>query len=257
MSINGTKRSQETCNDSENSKTSKWEDIEDDDTNSPRKKDSSELNKDRLARFVSTYSSLSSISTESPNGSDISKNHFSSERDSFDEPDPAPSQTSELDIEESIEILKNVLLPSPVYMESISLTSFSPPREGFMFSIVPPSPTGQVDEEVQMRFTRYWQLKEQGKDMNAYITNQKKFKNPAIYKSLIKRFGIDEVGTNFPKNVFDPHTFEEDSYYDRLDWVMISGTKMGGKAEAQHRPKKPTNAQKLVNKPKPNTEAGG
>lgn len=54
MSINGTKRSQETCNDSENSKKSKWEGIEDDDTNSPSKKDSSELNKDRLVCTLST-----------------------------------------------------------------------------------------------------------------------------------------------------------------------------------------------------------
>ena len=43
-----------------------------------------------------------------------------------------------------------MLLPSPVYMESIPLSSCSPSREGFMFSIVPPSPTGQVDEEVQV-----------------------------------------------------------------------------------------------------------
>lgn len=52
--------------------------------------------------------------------------------------------------------------------------------------------------------------------MNAIIKNEKKFKNPAIYDMLIEKFGLDEIGSNFPKSVFDPHAFNEDSFYEEL-----------------------------------------
>lgn len=38
----------------------------------------------------------------------------------------------------------------------------------------------------------------------------------SIYEKLIQFCGIDELGTNYPKDMFDPHGWSEDSYYEGL-----------------------------------------
>lgn len=38
----------------------------------------------------------------------------------------------------------------------------------------------------------------------------------SIYEKLIQFCHIDELGTNYPKDMFDPHGWSEDSYYEAL-----------------------------------------
>ena len=38
----------------------------------------------------------------------------------------------------------------------------------------------------------------------------------SIYEKLIQFCSIDELGTNYPKDMFDPHGWSEDSYYEAL-----------------------------------------
>lgn len=38
----------------------------------------------------------------------------------------------------------------------------------------------------------------------------------SIYEKLIQFCSIDELGTNYPKDMFDPHGWSEDSYYESL-----------------------------------------
>ena len=57
-------------------------------------------------------------------------------------------------------------------------------------------------------------------DMNAVIQNKKAFRNPSIYEKLIQYCGIDEHGTNFPKELYDGHLFGKESYYDELAKVQ-------------------------------------
>lgn len=38
----------------------------------------------------------------------------------------------------------------------------------------------------------------------------------SIYEKLIQFCAIDELGTNYPKDMFDPHAWSEDSYYEAL-----------------------------------------
>ncbi|MCJ8734571.1 hypothetical protein PDJAM_G00236920 [Pangasius djambal] len=53
-------------------------------------------------------------------------------------------------------------------------------------------------------------------DTNSHIQKKKEFRNPSIYEKLIQFCGIDELGTNYPKDMFDPHGWSEDSYYESL-----------------------------------------
>ncbi|XP_078413684.1 SAP30-binding protein-like [Cetorhinus maximus] len=70
-----------------------------------------------------------------------------------------------------------------------------------------------LDEKIQKLYDR--KLSE-GLDMNNIIQRKKEFRNPSIYEKLIQFCGIVEHGTNYPKDMFDPHGWSEDSYYEAL-----------------------------------------
>ncbi|XP_049715971.1 SAP30-binding protein isoform X4 [Elephas maximus indicus] len=70
-----------------------------------------------------------------------------------------------------------------------------------------------LQDKIQKLYER--KIKE-GMDMNYIIQRKKEFRNPSIYEKLIQFCAIDELGTNYPKDMFDPHGWSEDSYYEAL-----------------------------------------
>lgn len=52
--------------------------------------------------------------------------------------------------------------------------------------------------------------------MNASIQMRKDFRNPSIYEKLVAYCGIDELGTNYPPEAYDPHMWGPESYYEEL-----------------------------------------
>jgi len=62
--------------------------------------------------------------------------------------------------------------------------------------------------------------KELGHDLNNIIINKKAFRNPSIYDKLIHFCNIDELGTNFPPELYDGHLFGNESYYEELAKVQ-------------------------------------
>jgi len=48
------------------------------------------------------------------------------------------------------------------------------------------------------------------------IEKNKNFKNPSIYEKLIEHHDIDECGTNFTPDIFNPRAFDDTCYYDQL-----------------------------------------
>ncbi|XP_041252680.1 SAP30-binding protein-like [Onychostruthus taczanowskii] len=82
---------------------------------------------------------------------------------------------------------------------------------------IPPEPPGRCSNQLQDKTKKLYERKmKQGMDMNYSIQNKKEFRNPSIYKKLIQFCSIDEIGTNYPKDMFDPHSWSEDSYYEAL-----------------------------------------
>uniref|UniRef100_A0A3P9AYA1 SAP30 binding protein n=1 Tax=Maylandia zebra TaxID=106582 RepID=A0A3P9AYA1_9CICH len=78
---------------------------------------------------------------------------------------------------------------------------------------IPPEPPGRCSSHLQEKIPQ----KLHGDfDTNAHIQQKKKFRNPSIYEKLIQFCAIDELGTNYPKDMFDPHAWSEDSYYEAL-----------------------------------------
>jgi len=86
---------------------------------------------------------------------------------------------------------------------------------------LPPEPAGHCSKELQEKFEDLQRKKvELGYDYNALITNKKAFRNPSIYDKLIQFCNIDELGTNFPPELYDGHLFGKESYYEELGKVQ-------------------------------------
>ncbi|XP_003217303.2 SAP30-binding protein [Anolis carolinensis] len=82
---------------------------------------------------------------------------------------------------------------------------------------IPPEPAGRCSNHLQEKIQKLYERKiKEGMDMNYIIQRKKEFRNPSIYEKLIQFCAIDELGTNYPKDMFDPHGWSEDSYYEAL-----------------------------------------
>ncbi|XP_063750001.1 SAP30-binding protein isoform X7 [Eleginops maclovinus] len=82
---------------------------------------------------------------------------------------------------------------------------------------IPPEPPGRCSSQLQDKIHKLYERKLQGDfDTNSHIQKKKEFRNPSIYEKLIQFCSIDELGTNYPKDMFDPHGWSEDSYYEGL-----------------------------------------
>uniref|UniRef100_A0A8C6SH75 SAP30 binding protein n=1 Tax=Neogobius melanostomus TaxID=47308 RepID=A0A8C6SH75_9GOBI len=82
---------------------------------------------------------------------------------------------------------------------------------------IPPEPPGRCSSHLQEKIHKLYERKLHGDfDTNNHIQKKKEFRNPSIYEKLIQFCSIDELGTNYPKDMFDPHGWSEDSYYEAL-----------------------------------------
>ncbi|XP_047465853.1 SAP30-binding protein [Mugil cephalus] len=82
---------------------------------------------------------------------------------------------------------------------------------------IPPEPAGRCSSQLQEKIHKLYERKLHGDfDTNSHIQKKKEFRNPSIYEKLIQFCSIDELGTNYPKDMFDPHGWSEDSYYEAL-----------------------------------------
>lgn len=106
----------------------------------------------------------------------------------------------------------------------------SPSRQGELVSdgeadsygvIIPPEPPGVCPSELQEKITTLFRKMESGGlDMNKVIQQRKDFRNPSIYEKLIQYCKIDELGSNYPPERFDPLKWGKDSYYEELAKVQ-------------------------------------
>lgn len=59
-------------------------------------------------------------------------------------------------------------------------------------------------------------MKAQGKSVNQNLKRSKAFKNPDILEKLVQFVEVNEIGSNYPKHLFDPMGFDPSDFYDEL-----------------------------------------
>jgi len=83
---------------------------------------------------------------------------------------------------------------------------------------IPPEPPGNCSRLLQNKIeAMYDKMRRDGFDFNRTIQQKKSFRNPSIYEKLIDFCNIDQKGTNFPPEIYDPHIWGKESFYDELD----------------------------------------
>ncbi|PSN36385.1 hypothetical protein C0J52_14453 [Blattella germanica] len=86
---------------------------------------------------------------------------------------------------------------------------------------LPPEPTGLCSNLLQEKIARlYEKMESNGLDMNHVIQQRKDFRNPSIYEKLIQFCSINEFGTNYPAQAYDPLRWGKESYYEELARVQ-------------------------------------
>lgn len=86
---------------------------------------------------------------------------------------------------------------------------------------LPPEPTGVCSNLLQEKINRlYERMESSGLDMNHVIQQRKDFRNPSIYEKLIQFCSINEFGTNYPAQAYDPLRWGKESFYEELARVQ-------------------------------------
>lgn len=86
---------------------------------------------------------------------------------------------------------------------------------------LPPEPKGKPPPELVAKITKmYTKMRQTNMDMNRVIQDRKEFRNPSIYDKLISFCDINEFGTNYPPEIYDPLQWGEESYYEALAAVQ-------------------------------------
>jgi hypothetical protein len=95
---------------------------------------------------------------------------------------------------------------------------------------LPPEPTDLCSPTLQDKVSRlYEKMESNGLDMNHAIQQRKDFCNPSIYEKLIQFCNINEFGTNYPAQVYDPLRWGKESFYEELARVQKSEMDRRGK----------------------------
>lgn len=87
--------------------------------------------------------------------------------------------------------------------------------------VIPAEPANPCPADLQDKIAKLHQRMLSGNlDMNKVIQERKDFRNPSIYEKLIQFCSINEFGTNYPPDRFDPFKWDKDSYYEELAKVQ-------------------------------------
>lgn len=102
----------------------------------------------------------------------------------------------------------------------VAETSASPKKidrsKLYGFSL-PPEPKGKCSLELQEKIAiLYEKMRNSNMDTNKIIQERKEFRNPSIYEKLIQFCDINELGTNYSPEIFDPSQWGKESYYEEL-----------------------------------------
>ncbi|KAK4796152.1 hypothetical protein SAY86_028478 [Trapa natans] len=85
---------------------------------------------------------------------------------------------------------------------------------------LPPPSTITCSIELQERIRKFIAYKRAGKSFNAEVRNRKDYRNPDFLLHAVRYQDIDQIGSCFSKDVFDPHGYDPSDYYDEIEVAM-------------------------------------
>lgn len=87
---------------------------------------------------------------------------------------------------------------------------------------LPPPPTTKCSDELQEKISKFILLKKKtGRSFNSEVRNRKEYRNPDFLLHAVTYQDIDQIGSCFSKDVFDPHGYDKADYYDEIGNLLI------------------------------------
>ncbi|EDO37525.1 predicted protein [Nematostella vectensis] len=100
---------------------------------------------------------------------------------------------------------------------------------------LPPEPVGRCSNSLQDKISNLLEKKYRtNKDWNAAVQKRKDFRNPSIYEKLISYCNIQENGTNYPKELFNPEAWLKEPTYEVLAKQQKEAYEKREKAKRTH-----------------------
>ncbi|GMH06940.1 hypothetical protein Nepgr_008780 [Nepenthes gracilis] len=87
-------------------------------------------------------------------------------------------------------------------------------------SFLPPPPKAKCSDELQEKINKFLAYKRLGKSFNAEVRNRKDYRNPDFLQHAVRYQEVDEIGSCFSKDVFDPHGYDSSDFYDAIEADM-------------------------------------
>ena len=81
---------------------------------------------------------------------------------------------------------------------------------------LPPEPTKQCSDALQEKIRVLLEKKNKGLNLNCNLQRRKDIRNPSIYEKLVEFCNLDEFGSNYPVELFDPKGWDEEWYHDNI-----------------------------------------
>ncbi|XP_015616918.1 uncharacterized protein [Oryza sativa Japonica Group] len=85
---------------------------------------------------------------------------------------------------------------------------------------LPPPVTAKCSAALQQKINKFLAYKRAGKSFNSEVRNRKDYRNPDFLQHAVRYQEIDQIGTCFSKDVFDPYGYDRSDYYDEIEADM-------------------------------------
>ncbi|CAN8290863.1 unnamed protein product [Cochlearia groenlandica] len=85
---------------------------------------------------------------------------------------------------------------------------------------LPPRPKEKCSEELQRKIDKFLSLKKMGKSFNSEVRNRKEYRNPDFLVHAVSYQDIDQIGSCFKKDVFDPYGYDPSDFCDAIEVDM-------------------------------------
>ncbi|XP_052154109.1 uncharacterized protein LOC127772151 isoform X2 [Oryza glaberrima] len=86
---------------------------------------------------------------------------------------------------------------------------------------LPPPVTAKCSSAaLQQKINKFLAYKRAGKSFNSEVRNRKDYRNPDFLQHAVRYQEIDQIGTCFSKDVFDPYGYDRSDYYDEIEADM-------------------------------------
>ncbi|XP_020574339.1 uncharacterized protein LOC110020541, partial [Phalaenopsis equestris] len=115
-------------------------------------------------------------------------------------------------------------------------TSVALQKDDLLKRFLPPAVAIKCSEELQEKINKFLSYKMAGKSFNDDLRKKKDYRNPDFLQHAVGYQDIEQIGTCFGTEVFDPHGYDKSDFYDEIEADM--NREMERKAQERKRSQK-------------------